>query len=1250
MYLKSLVIKGFKSFADRSVINFEPGISVIVGPNGSGKSNVSEAVQWVLGERNPRSLRVQSLEELIFSGSSAREAVGVAEVDLVLDNSDNTLPVDFEQVSISRRMYRSGESEYFINKTPCRRRDIIDILYDSGIGGTVNSIISQGNLTAILESQPENRHALLEDAAGILKHKKRKEAAGRKLDRMDTTLERVGDIIHVIEQQLRPLERQAKRAEKYSEAKDELRNIDLALAVDELRVLQAEWNALSSRLREIDAEAELANFRLSEREAELSKRQHILEEKGLFVGDINEQRIRVLSIIQRLDATMLLLEEKGKNMVGRLSDLRATIYNAQSRLGEARAERDQLGMEYSNGEGRQSAMYANFNALTRESEQVTKNRRDAEDTYERVHAKLRSQETALAGTKTNLAKTTESLASLDLEEELLKERADQVDEEITAYDTLSAEREQAVKLAKQELQRLEREAGLSHREIDKQLRLLEERKGRLEAKNTVLVNTKARLASLEEVDRAMEAASPALNWAVENKARHRGIIGPLSGSIHVQLEKKLPYGMQTEQMESLIERLLGSDFFALLVADNDAGREVAVHLCELARTDSKEGLAESALSILPLTGMHVPTQRAGKGVRLIDFLEFPPKHFGVVSALLGDVYLVADIDEAIKAHLTDTSKARFITPSGQIVWPNGKMTVGFMLGDVDGVLQRRRNIHKLNDEIELGTAELANVELEVSETEGKLKEAQGVNLEIAQQQAKALAELESAEQELLRLKKSQSQLDLRKTEVERKLKDVARRRDTAAPLEAEYTLRIANIETELENLGVEVQESSRRLLVASEERDLFSGKLTECKIELEGHKSSQMHLASRIKALEAQIASLSNTEEVSSNTASSLSLIHLRIDPIYKLYQEMHAGAATWAERLHDQAQLEQTDSVNLREIINDATQAAQDARDALVEINERRTEVLVEQGKLESSVQHAMLRITAEHETSLEAALEMPTIEDRIAAEERANRLRSQIANLGAVNQIAMEEYTALKARRDYMQEQIADLTEARKALSKISQALDRKMRNQFLETFTKINQSYQEIISILFPGGKGELILTQGDDPNVQGVEVSAQPRGKRILKLSMMSGGEKALVALALMFAVYSVRKVPFYVLDEVEAALDDTNLIRFLDYLNHLRGRTQLILVSHQRRTMETADVLYGVTMQAAGVSKIVSQRLEQAMGYASQDLSGNDLADAGVPEVDSAEEVDAPAEAPVEEAAPPEETETNSRPKISKKGW
>jgi chromosome segregation protein len=349
--------------------------------------------------------------------------------------------------------------------------------------------------------------------------------------------------------------------------------------------------------------------------------------------------------------------------------------------------------------------------------------------------------------------------------------------------------------------------------------------------------------------------------------------------------------------------------------------------------------------------------------------------------------------------------------------------------------------------------------------------------------------------------------------------------------------------------------------------------------------------------LRLEIAELNKTLEVSRQTELSLDIIRQRVDPLYRLYEYLHVSATTWAQKLRDQAQLEQTDSKNLRTVINEAAAAVEEARSDLDAVNGRLTELRVEKARLESEVEHAIARITRENEVPLELALETPSPEDRQLAEDQARRLRKKLTTIGAVNHVAMEEFEALKRRRDYTLGQVEDLKEARKALAKIERALDRKMRNRFLETFEQVNRNFQEIFGVLFPGGFGQLLLTEGDEPDGLGIEVSAQPKGKRITKLSLMSGGEKSLTALALLFAVYRIRAVPFYILDEVEAALDDTNLARLIDYFNRIRRHTQLILVTHQRRTMEAADVLYGVTMQAAGVSKLVSQRLDQALAHA-----------------------------------------------------
>jgi len=345
LHLKSLTLKGFKSFADRVPMHLEPGVTVIVGPNGSGKSNVTDAVLWVLGEQSAKSLRGNAMEDVIFAGSSARQAVGVAEVDLTLDNTDGTLSLEFSEVTITRRMYRSGESEYLINNSPCRLMDVHDLLHDSGLGRDTHSIISQGRLDEILNSRPEERRGLIEEAAGVLKHKKRKERALRKLTGMDANLERARLVLGEVERQLRPLQRQADKAKQAEAMGADLRDLEVALAVEDLRALQDQWEALAKREREQDAEIELARYRLAEKDRELGSFQSLLEEKGLFVGDLSEQRRRLQAVLERLNAGLLLLEEKGKNLVERLSELRAKVHVNESRRVRREAELEQLAEE-----------------------------------------------------------------------------------------------------------------------------------------------------------------------------------------------------------------------------------------------------------------------------------------------------------------------------------------------------------------------------------------------------------------------------------------------------------------------------------------------------------------------------------------------------------------------------------------------------------------------------------------------------------------------------------------------------------------------------------------------------------------------------------------------------------------------------------------------------------------------------------------------------------------------------------------
>ena len=440
MYLKSLVLKGFKSFADRSVLRLEPGMTVVVGPNGSGKSNVSDAVLWVLGEQSAKQLRGQAMEDVIFAGSSARQAVSLAEVDLVLDNSDGTLPLDFNEVVITRRMYRSGDSEYLINGSPSRLMDILDVLNDSGLGRDAHSIISQGSLQSLLQSRPEDRRVLVEEAAGILKHKKRKERAAKKLRNMDAELERVNDIAAEIDRQLKPLERQASRAKQYEQLAGELKEVNLTLAVDDLRSLQREWEAVELREREADAGVELVRYRLEERNRELEKLQRLLEEKGLFVGDLAEQRRRCQMVLAQLDSGML-LEEKGRNMVTRLSELRQTIHQSERGLSEARERLERAGVEQVEAEASLKTVQGQVSEASIALEETRSKRKGLDIEIGRLNGALRSHDRQIDELTLQALKATESLATADVEDGLLQRRVQQIDDSFGATQaTLAARR------------------------------------------------------------------------------------------------------------------------------------------------------------------------------------------------------------------------------------------------------------------------------------------------------------------------------------------------------------------------------------------------------------------------------------------------------------------------------------------------------------------------------------------------------------------------------------------------------------------------------------------------------------------------------------------------------------------------------------------------------------------------------------------------------------------------------------------
>lgn len=1189
MYLKSLVLKGFKSFVDRSVLTLEPGITVIVGPNGSGKSNISDAVLWVLGEQSAKQLRAQLMEDVIFSGSPERGAVGVAEVDLVLDNSCGTLPLDFEEVVITRRMYRSGDSEYLINGSPSLLRDILDILHDSGIGRDTHSIISQGMLAEVLESKPEERRTLIEEAAGILKHKKRKERSSRKIASMDAHLERVNDVAKEMDRRLKPLERQAKRAQEYDTFTGELRQLELQLAVDDLRELQAVWNSVDKRDREADAEVEIVRMRYQEKEAELEKLQKTLQEKGLFVGDLAAQRSRCQFIMGSLNSSMLLLEEKGKNMVERTSELRGTVYRSERGLREATEEYDRCLRE---GEETQAA-YAEFTRelalLNRESEKIRKQRMQSDESFSRMSTNLRGLEKAIDDCTLRIGKSRQQIENNTVQDDLLKNRFSQIEEQYLTTQQSLAERRAKLEELEGQLARNRKDSELAKLDIDKRVRLLGQRREELDRVREEHNAIKAELKGLLEVDRAFETASPALAWVLAHEEEFRGTIRPISELFRAPKE-----------YESLLEHLLGADLFGLLTDDLDESAAIAGRLL-------REAGGQGEISLLPrLATREVSHERPKKGKRLLDYLDYEDSVAAAATALLGDVYVVDSVRAGVMAHNEDTSKSRFVTRDGAVVWPNGKITLGIQVNDTEGVFARKRRQGILEEEITSVTAALSEAEMAVSEAEEALRLAQEDDFELSQNIAMLRGENDSVREAVGRLEQSMTSMTAERDGILASRAKVQEASDAAQPLIAELELRKEKLAADLAELEEQIAAGSDERVLRLEAENEIRERISTCKVDIATAQTRSIYLKQRTDTLKGEIRELKRTIEVSRETQASLDVLSRRAEPIYRLLEEINGGVKVWAEKLKDQAALEQTDSVNLQETVDAAKEAVRKAKEALDAKIESVSGVRVEKGKIETQVEAAIRDIVEDHDILLESALETPPPSDRKAAEDRVIRLRRMIAGIGPVNQVAKQDYEALKTRREYISSQLADLEGARKALSKIVAAIDRKMRNRFLETFEMVDANFQQIFEQLFPGGHAHLSLTDPDNPEATGVEVSAQPAGKQIKKLISMSGGEKSLTALALLFAVYRTRTVPFYILDEVEAALDDTNLRRMVAYLDSLRNDTQFILITHQRRTMEMADVLYGVSMQADGVSKVVSQKLERAIAQYADDATPEDV--------------------------------------------
>lgn len=1126
MHLRRLVVKGFKSFADRTVIDFSPGISVVVGPNGSGKSNVVDAIAWVLGERGARALRGGTMEDVIFAGTPQRAGLGRAEVELTIDNSDGALAIDLAEVTIRRTLFRTGESDYAINGTSCRLLDITELLSDSGIGRELHTLVGQGHLDDILAGTPADRRAIIEDAAGLLKHRKRKEKALRKLERVDSDLERLGDLVGELKRQIRPLERQAELAKRADSIAAELAEARLRLWVLDHREISQEDDATSVA----HALAEVQRLAIESKD--------VVERLAA-----TEQ---ALELAQKDAESLLSLELRLQGMLERFKSLAGLAAERARRLADraARAPSDDIPDERTIAVAHEAAEAVAF---------------AAEEAAE-VHAALVVDRDAARTESMRIARAIQEVKRLEAEREARRANKARLADEIAAIEPLRQRAATDLEVAEHEgMQARDRLTALEKRETGLA--------GRSDELDALLSEAKEAVSTAETAEReaernlaALEARREVLAEEMERQRDPAAFVSHMSGiggRVLDSLEVEPGY-------EAAVLAALGALTEAVLVNSI----EEAAGAIEAWREAGLRGLLVvseglSATPALPMGSVaeHVKA-RSQDGVRLAA-------HLATV-ALAADIADAADILKADPGRIVVTQDGDRIE-SG-LISGGATATVRDLAGDMRRLDEELQRLGAVRDGLSAETIACRTAASEAA-----------ADVAVADEQLNAIdAESEALHAQLDRANRT---ADAARVEVARLLK---RSEDLVAQAAKEDAL-LSDLDASLEGaeiLAGPADEELVRLETEVAEAARVLGELTERRRAAEAHHRKLAERAVRVTKEIRQYELGRDAWERGSVRCSQIAseaeaTVHAILRWVEEATEARSGGEVRRATLSQDLASLRS----RRREIDTVLDETRERAHVAELREADRRH-------RLEALEAACRERLKMEPSEALEAV--DPDPQDREALEQQARGLERKLGLLGRVNPIAMEQHEELIERHRFLSDQVEDLRTARRDLVGVVTEVDKTITEIFAAAFTDIAREFEATFERVFPGGEGRLTLVDPENLLETGIEVEARPAGKRVKRVSLLSGGERSLVALALLFAVFKARPSPFYILDEVEAALDDVNLDRVLKVLSDFRESAQLLIVTHQKRTMEIADVIYGIAMAEAGVTRVLSERLDHVV--------------------------------------------------------
>ena len=1183
MYLKRLELQGFKSFADKTVLEFMPGITSVIGPNGSGKSNISDSIRWVLGEQSMKSLRGTKSLDIIFAGTQNRKSLGFAEASLVFDNTDGTLPIEYTEVTVTRKIYRSGETGYYINKVPCRLKDVLELFMDTGIGKDGYSIIGQGKIDEILSNKSEDRRHIFEEAAGIVKFRTRKAESEKKLEHTKLNLLRINDILAEIEANIEPLKLQAEKAKKYLSLREELKSIEIGLFLYNIEKYKAS-------LEEIVKDEEIYTSQCDEEQQNLEKIKQLKEALKEEVDRITNQIEEMSNIGFESQKEIEMLNSDINVANTRISNNKENKERYEKEIEELNIRKKELEEEIKQKEEKRDNLKQN-------REKFEKELQEKEKELEEITKKLSSKELEIEEYKKQVEQNTDKKYELqsgsheqDINFENYEKRQRQINNEVSNYiSELDATRLQKEDISKgfyeidskrnnvlkslEEINSKKQSADQKIKEYNIKINQLENEMRMKESRQKFLIETE------KEKEGYVKSVKSLLKDCENIKELGKGMHGVLANIIDVP-----------EKYQTAIEMSLGMSLQNIVTDTEEDAKKLVEHL-------RKNNLGRA--SFLPIASVRGKKLEKIKGKEngvigiASDLIKFDKKYEQIIISLLGRTVIVDNMDTAIKVAKQNGYTFRIMTLEGDMINPSGAITGGSVAKKTVNILGREKEIEKLGKEIQEIKQKIEKIKKEKEDFENSIedtielatnleKELQEIDITYATEKQKVVAideNIEKLEKRLQKLKDEQKQLEnqkqeatTKKEEIEKEIEELTKQSEELTKLITEFAELNKDDQKYIDDLNFDIT----NLKISVSSFDESEASIDEIKERI------NLDIQNTVKSIENKKEQIEQIQHDNFNLEESIKETKQKIEDI----KEEVKNSGSKIEELKNE-RLEKNKKLSIQEEeISNKFKIIEDLKAQIVKIDVKKT-------KLEEDIQAIINKMWEEYELTPNNVQEEYKKPENVATTQRkVNNLRTEIKELGSINIDSIEEYKNMKERYDFMCEQRVDLENTMSKLRKMIQEMTTTMKEQFKEQFELINKNFAEVFKELFGGGNASLKLEDEENILECGIEITVQPPGKKLQNMMLLSGGEKAFTAIALLFAILKINPAPFCVLDEIEAALDDVNVYRFAEYLKKFSKDTQFLVITHRKGTMEAADTVYGVTMEESGISKLLSMKLNK----------------------------------------------------------